>query len=67
MPYVRLSKHIFDNVECCGVGPLQIIEEQRERVFRPRKATKESAEYKLEAALRVLRRESRDRGLLSDD
>ena len=50
-----------------GVEPLQIVEEQGERMFRPREYADESAEHQLKTALRFLRRKFRDRRLLADD
>ena len=67
MPYVWLSEQVFDQIERSCVAPLQIVQEQGERVLRPRENAKETSEHKLEASLRVLWRKIRDRRLLSDD
>ena len=37
MPNVLLGKKIFQQVQCGGIEPLQIIEEQGQRVLRARK------------------------------
>jgi len=42
---------------------LQVVEEQRQRMFRPCKYADKSSEYQLEAALRLLRWKLRDRRL----
>src|SRR6202521_6205065 len=57
---------MFDKVERCGIQPLQIIEEQRERMLLTREHPEEATEHHLEAVLRVLRRQVRDRGLFPD-
>ena len=65
--HVRLGQQILQQIERCRVEPLQIVEEQGERMFRPREYTDKSPEHQLEAALRILRRKFRDRWLFSDD
>src|SRR5262249_13044447 len=67
MTHVRLGQQIFQQIERRGVQPLQIVEEQRERMLRPRKYTDESTEHELKASLRILRRNLGDSWLLSDD
>src|SRR5258707_14839009 len=57
---------MFDKVERCGIQPLQIIEEQRERMLLAREHPEEAPEHHLEPVLRVLRRQVRDRWLFSD-
>src|SRR4030081_2508153 len=58
---------MLEEGEGCCIQPLQIIEEQRERVFLPREHPEEAPEHHLEAVLRVLRRQARDRWLFPDD
>src|SRR5262249_24120135 len=65
--HIPLSQKILDKVERCRVEPLQIVEEQRQRMCRPREGADESAEDQVEPALRVLWRKNRDRQLFSDD
>src|SRR5258705_9221270 len=67
MLHVRLGQEILQQVERCRVEPLQVVEEQRQRMFRPCKYADKSSEYQLEAALRLLRWKLRDRRLFSND
>ena len=67
VPHFRVRDQMLEEVERRGVQPLQIVEEQGERVLRPREYADESAEHELEAALRVLWRKIRDRWLFPDD
>ncbi len=57
----------LEQVERRRVEPLQIVEEERERMLRPGEDAEEAPEHQLEAALRVLRRQLGDRRLLADD
>src|ERR1700681_20948 len=57
---------MLEEVERCCIQPLQIIEEQRERVLLAREHREEAPEHHLEAVLRVLRRQVRNRRLFSD-
>ena len=50
---------MLDEVERCRIQPLQIVEEQRERVLRPGEHAEEAPEHQLEAVLSVLRRQIR--------
>src|SRR5882757_2185703 len=54
---------MLDKIERCCIKPLQIIEEQRERVLLAREHREEAPEHQLEAVLRVLRWQLRDRWL----
>ena len=63
--HVRLGQQILEQVERCRVEPLQIVEEQGKRMFRPRKYADKSPEHELEAALRVLWRKIRNGRLFS--
>ena len=65
--HVRLGQQILEQVERRRIEPLQIVEEQRERVLLAREHAEEAPEHQLEAVLRVLRRQLRDRRLFSDD
>ena len=65
--HVGLGQQLLDQIERGRVEPLQIVEEQRERMLRPREHADEAPEHQLEAALRLLRRQLRDRRLLADD
>ena len=65
--HIRPDQQILKQIERRGVEPLQIVEEQGERMLRPREDTDKATEYQLEAALRVLGRKFRDRWLFSYD
>ena len=65
--HIRPGQQILEQIERRRVEPLQIVEEQGQRMFRPREYADESPEHQLEAALRVLWRKLRDRRLFSDD
>ena len=67
VPHLRLGDQMLEQVERRRVQPLQIVEEQRERMLRPGEDAEEAPEHHLEAVLRVLRRQVRDRRLLADD
>src|SRR6202011_2388509 len=54
---------MLEEVERCGIQPLLIIEEQRERVLLAREYREEPLQHHLEPVLRVLRRQVRDRWL----
>src|SRR5216684_5698132 len=61
-----MRDQVLEEVERCGIQPLQIVQKQRERVLLPREYAEEAPEDHLEAALRVLRRQVRDGWLFSD-
>src|SRR5882757_7486737 len=63
VPHFRVRDQMLEEVERCCIQPLQIIEEQRERVLRASEHSKEPPEYQLEPFLRVLRRQLRYRRL----
>ena len=65
--HVRPGQQILEQIEGRRVEPLQIVEEERERMFRPCEYADKSPEHQLEATLRVLWRKIRDWWLLSDD
>src|SRR5215470_3309050 len=67
MPHVWLSQQIVEEIERCRVEPLQIIEEQGQRMLRPREHANQSPEDQLKATLRVLRWKVGDRWLLAED
>ena len=66
MPHLSVRDQVLEEVERRGIQPLQIVKKQRERVLLPREDAEEAAEHHLKAVLRVLRRQLRDRRLLSD-
>ena len=65
-PHLRMGDQMLDEVECRRIQPLQIVEEQRERMFLAREHAEEAPENHLKAILGVLRRQVRDRRLWSD-
>ena len=67
VPHLRVRDKMFDQIKGRGVQPLQIVEEQRERVLRPGKHAEEPPEHQLEPILPVLRREFGNWRLLTDD
>ena len=64
---IRPGQQILEQIERRRVEPLQIVEEQRQRMFRPGEDADEAPEHQLETSLRVLRRQLRDRRLFADD
>src|SRR6202023_1093579 len=66
VPHFRVRNQMLEEVERCCIQPLQIIEEQRERVLLACEHPEEAPENHLETVLRVLRRRVRDRWLFPD-
>src|ERR1700730_7995869 len=66
VPHLRVRHQMFKEVERCCIQPLQIVEEQGQRVVLAREHPEETPEHHLESVLRVLRRQVRDRWLFSD-
>src|SRR5437899_8364581 len=66
VPHFGVRNQMLEEVERCCIQPLQIIEEQGERVLLAREYPEEAPEYHLEAVLRVLRWQVRDRWLFPD-
>src|SRR5262249_26276938 len=67
MSHVHLSQQILEQIESCRVEPLQIVQEQGERMLRAWEYADESPERQLEAVLRVLHWKFRDGWLFSQD
>src|SRR6516164_4609300 len=61
------AQQVFQQVERRRVEPLQIIEEERQGMFRPSEDADKLPNHHLEAPLRVLWRELRSRRRLSND
>ena len=59
MPHVRLGQQILQQVQRRRVEPLQIVEEQRQRVLRSGEHGEKAPENQLKAALRVMGRQLR--------
>ena len=66
VPHLRVRHQMLEQVERCCIQPLQIVEEQRERMLLACEHAEEAPENHLEAVLRVLRRQVRDRRLFPD-
>src|SRR5271168_3272105 len=62
-----MGNQLLEEVERRRVQPLQIVEEQSQRVLLPRERAKEAPENHLKAVLGLLRRQVRDRRLCSDN
>src|SRR5262249_1165036 len=61
------AQQVSHQVERRGVEPLQVIEEERQGMFRPSEDTDELTKHQLETPLRVLWRKLRDRRWRSDN
>src|ERR1700736_333259 len=66
VPHLRVRDQVLEEVERRSIQPLQIVEEQRERVLFPCEYAEKPSENHLESVLRVLRRQVRDRWLSPD-
>src|SRR6185436_11071914 len=67
MFHLRLGDEVRDEVERRGVEPLQIVEEQHERVFWSSEYAEEALEDRLESVLGLRCRKVRHRWLRPDD
>ena len=67
MLHIWPGQQILEQIERRRVEPLQIVEEQGQRMLRPREYADKSPKHQLEAALRVLWRKLGNRGLFSYD
>src|SRR5262249_11945241 len=65
--HIRLRQQILDHIERCRVEPLQIVDEQRNRMVGACKYAYESTEDQLESGFCVFGWKIRDRWLLSYD
>src|SRR3984957_12541539 len=64
---LRMRDQVLDEIERRGIQPLQIVEEQRERMFLAREHAQEAPENNLEAVLRVLWWQIWNRRLFTDN
>ena len=64
---VPLGQEILEQVERRRVQPLQVVEEERQRMFRCCEYADEATEHELKAPLRLLRLKLGDRRLIADD
>src|SRR6185436_14811489 len=58
---------MLEQVKRRGIKPLQIVQEQGERMLGPSEDSQKPSEHELEAALRVLWRQFRDHPLVADN
>src|SRR5258708_37387290 len=66
VPHLRVRDQVLEEVERRSIKPLQIVEEQRERVLLPREYAEKPPKDHLKAVLRVLGRQVRNGGLSPD-
>src|SRR6185295_1516292 len=67
MSHIGVSQQVFEQIQRGRVEPLQIVEEQRQRMFRSSEYREEAAEDELKTSLGVLRWQLVDRRLLAND
>src|SRR5262249_39911376 len=67
MAQIGSVQQVFEQIERGCIEPLQVIEEERQGMFRPSEDADELLEHQLKAPLRILWRKLRDRQRLSDD
>ena len=67
VPHIALDHQVLEQVKRRDIEPLQIVQEQGERMLGPSEDSEKPSEHELEAALRVLWRQFRDHGLVADD
>ncbi len=67
MPDLPVRDDVLEELERRRVEPLQVVEEDRERMLPGGERAEQPAEHQLESILRFLRRKLRDRRLLADD
>jgi hypothetical protein len=64
---IGAGQQIFEQIECCCIQPLQVIEEERKRMFRSCEHADETPKDQLKTSLRFLRRKLRNGWLLAND
>src|ERR1700720_4998003 len=64
---IRPGHEILEQVERRRVEPLKIVEEERQRMFRPGEHADKPPKHQLETSLRALWRKLRDGRLVTDD
>src|SRR4030095_88406 len=67
VPHIGLGEQILDQIERGRIEPLQIVEEQRKRMLRPRANSDKSPQDEQESALGVLERKVGDWRRFADD
>src|SRR6202045_1376623 len=66
VPHLRVRDQVLEEVERRCIKPLQIVQEQRERVLLPREYPEKPSENPLKTVLRFVWWQVRDRWLFSD-
>ena len=61
VPHIALDHQVLEQIKRRDIEPLQIVQEQGERMLGPSEDSQKPSEHELEAALRVLWRQFRDR------
>src|SRR5437764_13364288 len=64
---VRSSQKVFDQIQRCGIKPLQIIEEQRQRMLGACEDIDEPTQEQMKASLRIARWQFGDQRLFAQD
>src|SRR3954471_12401806 len=64
---VRSSQKVFEQIERCGIKPLQVIEEQRQRMLGACENIDEPQQDQMKASLRIALRQFGDRRLFAED
>ena len=64
---IGLGQQVFEQIECRRIQPLQVVEEERQRMLGSREDADEPPKHQLKTSLRFLRRQLGDRWLFTDD
>ena len=64
---IGAGQQVFEQVECGRIQPLQVVEEERQRMLGAREHADEPPKDQLKTSLRFLRRKLGHRWLLADD
>ncbi len=67
IPHLRFDDQVLEQFKGSRVHPLQIVEEQRQRVFRSSERAQKPPEHRLETVLCVLRRKLGNGRLFAND
>ena len=67
MSQLRVSDEMLQKLNCRGIQPLQVVDEERERVLFLSTCGKKSSKYVVNTVPRFVGRKIRNRRLLADD
>ena len=67
MPHIRMDQQIFQQIKRGGIDPLQIVEEERQRMLRSGEHSEKAPKNHLKAPLHLLRRQLGDGALFTND